>query len=416
MIFELTKKEENEAIEIAKDLIRIPSSIRYGNSIYDHVKRLLIEKGHCVKTQTIENPNMNYSDFTNLYCITGNGNGPKIMINGHLDTVAEVPGFFYPPFSGIDEGNKIYGVGAADMKGGCAAAITAFDAFLKHKKNFNGELFLSFVFGEEEPDNLGADTLIQEYDLKKYDLIIIPEPSPLLAVNDHCITHQKIHRSSFPAVIVGAEGRVILEIEVFGRSAHPSHPSLGINALHDISKIIYELDSFDIHSNIKMGRGHFCVLGIQGGTPTYSVPDYCKITVNRNLTIGETVRSVTKEIFKLIKSLKLRSQIKVTPILPREKYLEYSPYLFQNSHYIEKFIDNMKEYYNSKNEKPLPKKICRFTTKSVGDFNYFAARTKVPTLVFGPGGGNIHSANEFVNKDEIIQTSNYLFNFLMNTF
>ena len=56
---------------------------------------------------------------------------------------------------------------------------------------------------------------------------------------------------------------------------------------------------------------------------------------------------------------------------------------------------------------------CRFTTSSVGDFNLFGTRSRVPTLVFGPGGGNVHTPNEFFNKDEIIDSANIIPAFLM---
>ena len=68
------------------------------------------------------------------------------------------------------------------------------------------KLLLSFVFGEEAPFSLGADTLLREFDLKDFDLIIVTEPSPLLAINDYCYTHKKTHKSKYPVVIIGAEG------------------------------------------------------------------------------------------------------------------------------------------------------------------------------------------------------------------
>jgi succinyl-diaminopimelate desuccinylase len=282
------------------------------------------------------------------------------------------------------------------------------EALIEQKKNINGEIFLSFVFGEEAPFSLGADTLLLEHDLKDYDMVIVTEPSPLLAINDYCYTHKRIHKSKFPVAIIGAEGRILFEIEFFGRSAHASHPSQGINALHSASKLISTLDDFDVYTSIKMGRGHYCVLGIEGGDEIFTVPGYCKIQVNRQLTLGETEESAIRELKRIIKRLKLKSKVRIKKRFSPKPELEYRPYLYEDSEYINKFIKRL----------PMQKKgkHCRFTTSSIGDFNLFATRTRVPTLVFGPGGGNIHSQNEFVNKNEVIETANYLLDFFMEIY
>lgn len=400
--------EENELIELTKQLINIPSSVKYGNEIYEFVYEYLKKKGFDVKFQTIQNPYIEYSTYKNIYVTVGNGKGPKIMLNCHLDTVDAKEGWFHSPFSAIEEDGKIYGLGAADMKGGCASAIISLIAFTKQKSNINGELFLSCVFGEEAPFSLGADTLLREYNINNYDLIIVTEPSKLLAINDYCLIHKKIHKSEFPVVIVGAEGRILFEIEFFGKSAHASHPSQGVNALHDASRVISEIARFDLYSNIKMGRGHYCVLNFEGGDRTFTVPNYCKILVNRQFTLYENVKGIMNELKKIIKQLKLKSKVIIHRRYSPSPKLEYKPYLFESSKYIEIFMNNL----------PLPKKgkRCKFTSSSVGDFNHFGIRTKVPTIVFGPGGGNIHASNEFVNKNDIIKTTNYLLNFFMEVF
>ncbi len=267
----LSEKESQEAISLLKELIKIPSSSYDGRDIYDFMWNYIEEKGLEVETQKIENPHLINQNNLNLYVKLGNGKGPKIMLNAHLDTVICKEGSHYGAYSGEEEG-RVYGLGAADMKGGCASAMASVLALLDRKEQINGELFLSFVFGEEAPFSLGTDTLLREYDLKRYDLIIVTEPSPLLAINDFCYTHKKIHKSKFPVPIIGAEGRILFDIEFIGKSAHASHPSQGINALHDAAILISQLAQFDIMSSIKMGRGHYCVLSIEGGDKAFTVP------------------------------------------------------------------------------------------------------------------------------------------------
>ena len=422
---QLTKKQEHELITLTKELIKIPSSVKDGNAIYTYVDQYLKKRNLQVEHQTIPGSSIDYYDFPNLYIKIGNGKGPKIMLNGHLDTVsAKWPQRWrHPPFSAIEEDGKIYGRGAADMKAGCAAAILSLLVLHKQKKEINGELFLSLVFGEEAPFSLGTDMLLREFNVCDYQLVIIPEPSPLLTRNDYCCVHRRVHKSRFPVVIVGAEGRVVLEIEFHGEAAHASHPAQGINALHDAAQLITELSRFNVYSNITRGRGDYVILNIDGGDPTFTVPDYCKILINRQMVLGENVTSVIREIKKIIRELRLKSKISIYQRQSPDPGLEYQPYISKSNSYIDLFmekitsIDPPEKIANGK--KPLglfDSGTCRFITRSVGDFNLFATRGKIPTIVFGPGGGNIHASNEFVYIQDLVDTANHLVNFLMEVF
>ncbi len=414
----LDEKEEKELINLTKELIKIPSSTHDGNEIYEYAYKYLKEQDLDIKFQKTKNPYLEYQNFSNLYLKIGNGAGPKIMLNGHLDTVTVNKKYKWDhdPYSAVEENGKIYGRGSADMKGGCAAGISALLALLKRRKEINGTIFLSLVFGEEAPFSLGTDTLLKEFDFKDYDLIIVPEPSPLITSNDYCFTHGKIHKSSFPVPIVGAEGRVLLCIDFYGKAAHASHPSPGVNALHDASTLVSELARFDIFTHIKRGRGHYVVLNIQGGDQSFTVPSYCRILVNRQVMLGENAKTVIREIKKIVKALRLKSKVEVFRRHCPGPELEYRPYLFEESKYIDFFMKNLAETESKVKNDNIEHRPCKFSTRSVGDFNLFGTRTKVPTLIFGPGGGNIHAPNEFVNKKDVIDTSNYLLNYLMEVY
>ena len=404
----LDENEIGDIIQLTEELIRTPSSVHDGNSIYEFTHGFLKKQGFEPEYQKIKNPYLEYSDFRNLYLRLGNGRGPKILLNCHLDTVEACEGWMEDPYNPRLEDGKLYGLGAADMKGGCAAAIYSMVALASRKKTINGEIFLSCVFGEEAPFSLGTDTLLREHDFSGYDLAIVTEPSPLLAINDFCFDHRRIHKSKFPVVIIGAEGRILMDIEFMGRSAHASHPSQGINALHDASRLITKLSDFDMYSNIKMGRGHYCVLNIEGGDRSFTVPSHCLIQVNRQITLGETKEGCIKELKSIVRRLRLRSKVKISPALTPCPEVEYSPYLCDKSEWIDRFMKVL--------PKPKRGKRCRFTTSSVGDFNLLGHRTRVPTLVIGPGGGNIHAPNEFVNVDEVVKTTEYLLDFFGEVF
>jgi acetylornithine deacetylase/succinyl-diaminopimelate desuccinylase-like protein len=414
----LNKSEEKDLITLTKELIKIPSSVADGKEIYEFVYKYLKKRKFDIKFQETKNPYMKYQDFSNLYLKIGNGNGPKIMLNGHLDTVTvdKRHSWKHPPYSAVEENGRIYGRGSADMKAGCASIIQTIISLTKRKKEINGEIFLSLVFGEEAPFSLGTDTLLKEFNFKDYNLIIVPEPTPLLTHSDYCFTHGKIHKSKFPVPVIGAEGRALFILEFFGKAAHASHPSSGINALHDAATLISELARFDIFTHIKRGRGHYVVLDIDGGDQSFTVPSYCKIFINRQVMLGETAKSVERELKKIVKALRLKSKVKIYRKQAPGPELEYKPYLFKEDKYIDLFIEKLIDAEKKIHDEKKDLRLCKFSTKSVGDFNLFGTRTKIPTLIFGPGGGNIHAPNEYVNKEEVIETSNYLLNYLMEVY
>lgn len=404
--------ERKHLTDLARDLISIPSYAPDDDKIYRFITEYLKKEGVETFTSTIDNPLDQNRRLFNVYSRYGSGKGPRIMINCHLDTVGPTDGWFHPPFDAIEDHGRIFGLGAADMKGGCAAAIRSYILLTRQMPDLKGELFLSLVYGEESPNPLGTDTLLKEFDLNGHDLIIVTEPSPLLSINDHCIVHKKVHRTSFPVCIVGAEGRALFEIEFFGKAAHASHPSQGINALHDAARVITELTRFDLYSNIKMGRGHYVILNIDGGGQSFTVPSRCRIFVNRQLTLGEDDRTVLKEVNNIIRSLKIRSRYSIRKRYSPSPDLEYRPYVNDRGPYINMFKAMMPERSVGRSAE----KRCLFTTSSVGDFNLFGTRTRAPVLVFGPGGGNIHAPNEYVNVDDIVKTTEYLAAFLMKVY
>jgi acetylornithine deacetylase/succinyl-diaminopimelate desuccinylase-like protein len=160
------------------------------------------------------------------------------------------------------------------------------------------------------------------------------------------------------------------------------------------------------------------VLNIEGGDPTFTVPEFCRILINRQIMLGEDARSVIREIEKIVLALRLESKVQVYKRHSPDPLLEYKPYVNEHSPYIDLFLKNVAEQRLTDDTVPSSsqQEPCRFTTRSVGDFNLFGTRTRAPTLVFGPGGGNIHAPDEYVNKDEIIETANYILSFLMKVY
>ena len=130
----------------------------------------------------------------------GTGGGRSLMLNGHMDTVG-VAGMNYPHTPEI-VGDRLYGRGAYDMKGGLAAIMLAGAAAAQHRPR--GDVIVTAVC-DEEKGSIGTESVLKRW---RADAAVITEPTGLAI----CIAHR---------------GFVWLDIEVTGVAAHGSMPILG---------------------------------------------------------------------------------------------------------------------------------------------------------------------------------------------
>ena len=157
----------------------------------------------------------------NVIAEIGNDQGPTILLNAHMDTVKICDGWKRDPFGARVEGDRLYGLGALDMKSGLAAAMIAMEQLKTIKDQLQGRVIFTAVVDEEGPYGLGTDTLIRDGITSKCDMAIVTEPAAAFAP-------QNIHN---PCILIGARGRYLYEIRVKGKAAHGSMPYLGINAV-----------------------------------------------------------------------------------------------------------------------------------------------------------------------------------------
>lgn len=304
---------------------------------------------------------------------------PTIILNAHIDTVDISKGWTKDIF-GETRGNKLYGLGASDMKAGLAIIIDVFNK-MKNEKNANIIFTASF---DEEGNSKGTHYLLKDNDIRG-DLCLIPEPS-----------NEKI--------MLGCRGRFVITAEIFGKSAHGARPYLGINAIEDAGEILKNLNKVKIREHPEIGKGSICSLKIKGGTNTLSVPDYCKIEIDRHVVPNETSDMILKDIEEIINLLGIKSKIKLSLMKRETPYLE--AYVTEKNNYVQKFLDSYKNFYNKEYEITYG--------ESVGDYNLFAKN--IPTIVFGPIGANWHSSDEFVYVDSIKRCRDYYLYFLRNFF
>ncbi|MBU4227740.1 M20/M25/M40 family metallo-hydrolase, partial [bacterium] len=143
----------------------------------------------------------------------------NITLCGHLDTVrVKEEEWTKPPFQGLIENGRMYGRGAADMKGGVAVILYA-AVLLKRRGIIPKKTIQLALTADEEWGYRGAKTLVDQGYFKQTDLLIITEPTNL-------------------QVSIGEKGEVWIKAKFFGKSAHGSTPELGRNTVIPGSKFI----------------------------------------------------------------------------------------------------------------------------------------------------------------------------------
>jgi succinyl-diaminopimelate desuccinylase len=259
------------------------------------------------------------------------------------------------PYDGAVDGDKIYGLGALDMKSGCAATMLALKAFHSKYKSFNGRILATYVSVEEGPYGMGTNALIEEGYIKSVDLSIVTEPSAGFT------------GETFPTVCLGARGGYGLEIEFFGKSSHAATPQNGVSAVLDAAKVICELENVEYIQDEHLGTGAACVVGMDSDGGACSVPDYAKIKLFWHIVVGENESTIRREIEKAIERANIRCEYKISfRDAPSEGSKGFLPYtVSEEEPLVKEFLNSVRDVCGAEPSKAY--------FQSIGDFNYLGS-------------------------------------------
>lgn len=365
----LNKVDAIYALQVLERMIRIPSVTGEESKLTEFLSEELMELGLKIEFQEIE------EGRDNVYGIYKFGEeGPILMFNGHMDTVPVCEDWESDPFNPVKKGGKLYGLGSCDMKGGLASIFAALKALVESDYPLAGTLAFSGVV-DEEAYSKGAKALLQS-ELAKPDAIIVGEPD---------------FGDAERPLPLGMTGKVLYEITVKGRAAHGFHPERGINAIEEAAKILTSLNCLKRIDHPRFGKGSLCTLKIEGGYKTYSivVPDKCTLIISRLTVPGESVESAVSDLEELIENLGLKAEVEIKTPPPL-----YEPYEMSME---EPIIGVFNEAY-----KQVLGKDPIFTYQTtIADANVFVGSGGIPTVNFGPKGGGIHEANEYVEVNSL---------------
>lgn len=298
------------------------------------------------------------------------GKSDGLMLNGHIDTVpvGDVDSWGHNPFGEIS-GEKIYGRGTSDMKGGVAAILAALRKidFSKVKR----KLLLVFVADEEA--KLGGSTWLLENRkglLQDVKYGVIAEP-----------TDMKIQ--------IAQKGIVDIKVKFKGKSSHGSMPWLGENAVVKASKFVTELEKLNDRMKIKdglLGKGSINVGKISGGVKVNVVPDYCEIEIDRRLVPGETSQLAVGELKGILEKLKLNAEIEMVVTRP--------PFRIDKNSKIVKLVRDLA-------------RTETFGATGYTEAELYKSKADVECVVFGPGNKEtIHTAKEYISISNLKRATN----------
>ncbi|WP_254534684.1 M20 family metallopeptidase [Halomarina litorea] len=375
-------------IDLLQDLVRIPSPYFEEAEISEFVYEWLDERGLDPEYHHVSEPQITGYEGDNVVArLEGSDpEAPTLLLNAHVDTVKLVEAWEEDPCSGRIEDGKLYGQGACDMKGGLAAVMVAFEALAE--SDLSGDVLLTAVVDEEGPYGLGADALIRDGYTDDCDAAIVTEPGPVLAQSD----------VENPALILGARGRYLYDVEVTGRAAHGSQPGKGVNAVVDAGRVAEALSEMAVDSHPDLGDGSVCPLLLEGGSQTLSVPESARLMVDRHVVPGETKAVVREQAESVVADLNLASDVEIGFREAPAEDIYYGPYVTSEDHSLVRSLADATNGVTG-----VDPDVAYFS--SVGDFNYFGDRAGLPTVIVGPDGENIHSAGEFVYTDEVVEVA-----------
>jgi acetylornithine deacetylase len=308
----------------------------------------------------------------------GTRKGPKLMLNGHTDTVG-IDYMEIEPLNPVIKEGKLFGRGSNDMKGGLAAILSATKAVVDSGEDLHGKLIIAAVC-DEEYASIGTEHLMENIDV---DAAIICEPTEF-------------------QLLVAHKGFAWIDIETRGIAAHGSAWQIGVDAIAKMGKVQVGLEN--LQDNFLMKRSHKLVgppsihsSVIEGGRELSTYPDHCRLQVERRLIPGETRTDVEEELDTLLKSIG-----EIDPKFDGDFEITFfrGPLEVATDEDICKTLIKCSE--EVRGEKP------NFVGGSGWMDTQIIAQKNTPAVAFGPLGSGAHAAIEYVDIDSVIDTARVL--------
>lgn len=213
---------------------------------------------------------------------------PEALVYFHTDTAPVGDGWTRPALSMTSEGERLYGRGAADMKGTIVSVYEALMRLRDQNASLAFQPVLAFCTDEEGGLYPGIRYLAESR----------PLPATLLNLNG----------SAEPRIWAGCLGSLDLVMTLQGQTAHSGTPEKGVNAVEVAAEAVIALKSLGADLKTRTTSmppppwatgplsAQLSVTAIHGGDKGSAIPGRCQVTLNRRYLPDENVNDVIAEI------------------------------------------------------------------------------------------------------------------------
>jgi succinyl-diaminopimelate desuccinylase len=370
-----------QVTELLGDLVRIesvtPWLIRTGSGeakVAAYIAEWLDGTGAEVEVVEVEpgRPNV-------LARLRGTGGGPTLCLNAHSDTVGH-DGWPDEALVPRIDGDRMYGLGAADDKAGCAAAMLTLASLAASGIRLRGDLLLACV-ADEEGISIGTEHLVRQGGI---DAALVIEPQP---------THE---------LVVEHQGFGWIDVIARGVAAHGCEPDVGVDAIVHLAEVITRLHRLDRtvfqrQPSLLNGRTVFHTGTISGGTDYATYPSCAKVGIEIGTQPGEQLSDRVAEIETIFAEVGEMERGFSGEIAVR---LEREPFVAQGHEALQDIV--VTAMTSVLGREPKITGMNGWTDAAL------MQAAGIPTLLLGSTGGNYHAAGEWASITELVKLCDIL--------
>jgi succinyl-diaminopimelate desuccinylase len=277
------------ALDIARALIAFPSVTPADEGALAYVGDLLANAGFAVEHVPFCEPGAPTID--NLWARFGKG-GPNLAFAGHTDVVppGDAAHWRFPPFSATVADGQIWGRGAADMKGGVAAALAAALRFIA-RGPFAGSISFLLAGDEEAPGNNNGTIALLDWARargERFDHCLLGEPTSVAALGD--------------TIKNGRRGSLTGRLTLHGKQGHVAYPQLADNPIRALAPILEALQAPALDAGTAdFDPTNLEIVSVDVGNPSANViPAEVRLVFNTRFNDTWTPQTLRAEIERRI--------------------------------------------------------------------------------------------------------------------
>jgi succinyl-diaminopimelate desuccinylase len=319
--------------------------------------------------------NLRFGNVDNFWARRG-VDGPLFCFAGHTDVVPPGPleEWHSDPFTPVIRDGVLYGRGAADMKSGLAAMLTACEDFIGRHPDHPGSIAFLITSDEEGPSIDGTKRVVEVLKSRQesIDWCLVGEPSSELVLGD--------------TIKIGRRGSLSGRLTVHGIQGHIAYPQFADNPIHALAPALAELASrtWD-RGNEHFQPTTFQVSNIAAGTGAPNViPGELKARFNLRFSTEQTVEKLQVTVGEILAKHRVKHTL--------DWFISGYPFLTTPGTLSEAVVRAIKE------ELEVTAKLSTGGGTSDGRF---IAPTGAQVIELGVVNVSIHKANECVRVEDI---------------